>query len=517
MKRSFLCHLGALLVTTLVAFALKVPDASADVGCQDCHGSRNPADFRPLDSPDRNIYTGGIQGNHKVHVASTANSAECEKCHPGSRAYGTGHRDGKIKLSSNLNNSALQAIYKNNTSAFPQTPTPLLGSCTNSNCHFEKQSPSWGSAAFVSPNDCLGTCHSSPPAGGGGGAAGSHAKHDAIFPGLSNCKLCHSDHISEVSPFGHASSAANRGIQVKSTSPFFGPYGLYSGITRDFLPSQANTFGTCKTVYCHSSVQGLIDPTQSPLTFYAPRWGESFTDSICGGTKGCHGVGFAHPEDAPVPAYQARWKPLESGSHAKHIKYRFNQSGNCQVCHFNFTKTGGSGCTSCHTIHGPFQNHIDRNITISFNPDNTLFSEGTGTYSGDSVPGTPYGSCSGFYCHSDGTAVSTNVLIPNPPLMWGSGALSCSSCHGYPPAYANGSPKANSHQHHIGFSCDKCHFITTNDGSTISTSRYHVNRAYNVAAGPGVTFTYSYAPAGGSCNNISCHNNGNAQWGAILP
>jgi predicted CxxxxCH...CXXCH cytochrome family protein len=359
----------------------------------------------------------------------------------------------------------------------------------------------------------LGTCHSSPPAGGAGGAAGSHAKHDSIFPGLNNCKLCHADHIAEPAPFGHASSAATRGIQVKSSSPFFGPYGLYSGNTRDFLPSQTNSFGKCNNVYCHSSVQGVVNPTLPPATLYAPTWGETFTDGICGGTKGCHGVAFGHPADALYPELQARWKPLESGSHAKHIKYRFNQSGNCQVCHFNFTNTGDTGCTSCHSIHGPFPNHIDRNITIRFNPDNTLFSEGTGSYSGDSIPGTPYGSCSNFYCHSDGTAISSGILVSSPPLQWGSGALSCSSCHGYPPDYTNGIPKANSHQAHNMYGCNKCHYLTTTDGTSITTDRYHVNRAYNVNAGAGVSFTYNFSATGGTCSNVSCHSGSSATWG----
>ncbi len=479
--------------------------------CYECHGSKNIPDYRPLDSPFRNILNGGFQGNHQTHMGPSVNASSCAKCHPGSSGYGEGHRDGKIKLSSNLNNSPIQALYKNSTSAFPQSSTPALGSCSNTNCHFEKQSPVWGSAPLVSPNDCMGTCHSSPPNGGAGGVAGSHAKHESIFPGLSNCMLCHSDHISEPSPFSHASSAANRGIQVKSASPYFGPYALYSGNTRDFLPSQVNTFGSCKTVYCHSTVQGVTDPTQAPATLYAPTWGETFSDAICGGTKGCHGVGFGHPEDASVPALQARWKPLETGSHAKHITYRFNESGNCQACHYNFTNTGDTGCYSCHSLffHGPpFLNHIDRNITISFNPGNSLFSEGSGSYSGDTVPGTPYGSCSNIYCHSDGTAASTDLLTPSPAIQWGSSSLSCTSCHGYPPSYQTGSPKANSHTLHTsgkGLSCKRCHYGTTSDNITISSTATHVNRSYDISAPPGETLTYTFSKGGGSCSNTYCH------------
>ena len=95
--------------------------------------------------------------------------------------------------------------------------------------------------------------------------------------------------------------------------------------------------------------------------------------------------------------------------------------------------------------------------------------------------------------------------------------MHCSSCHGYPPGYPNGTPKANSHQAHSGNTCDKCHYATTTDGSTIATSRYHVNKAYNVNGGNGATFTYVFATTGGTCSNISCHHGGNATWGTTLP
>ncbi|MFZ5798593.1 MAG: hypothetical protein ACOY3O_09230, partial [Thermodesulfobacteriota bacterium] len=99
---------------------------------------------------------------------------------------------------------------------------------------------------------------------------------------------------------------------------------------------------------------------------------------------------------------------------------------------------------------------------------------------------------------------------------WGSAALACNACHGYGPSYANGTPKANNHVEHIaaGITCDKCHYSTTNDGTTIASKALHVNRAYNVTpnTGAGVTFTYTYAATGGSCSSVSCHG---GTWTAI--
>lgn len=283
---------------------------------------------------------------------------------------------------------------------------------------------------------------------------------------------------------------------------------------KDLLPSQGNTFGTCSQVYCHSSVQGLTDPTQPPVTFVPPVWGEQFTD-ICGGPNGCHGLGWAHPDDASVPSLQGRWRPLTTGSHARHLRYRFTEVGNCMACHYDFSGQGGS-CYGCHWSHqGQFIDHIRHRITVNFDPFICVTS-GTGPYSGDSVPGTVYGSCSGLYCHSDGTYVATGTLSAYPPVAWGSGALACNSCHGNPPVYPNGVPKANSHQRHAGYSCNNCHVSTTSDGRSIATSRYHVNRAYDVRPAPGITFSYLFSPAGGTCSGISCHGNGTATWGTTL-
>jgi len=95
-------------------------------------------------------------------------------------------------------------------------------------------------------------------------------------------------------------------------------------------------------------------------------------------------------------------------------------------------------------------------------------------------------------------------------------SLTCNSCHSTPPAYPNGSPKANSHAAHPGITCNKCHVATTSDGATITSFAAHVNKAYDVNpdTAAGVTFTYTYATTGGTCTNISCHGNNTATWGS---
>lgn len=507
-------HMTIPIISGLMVVFCAIPPAFSVTGCQECHGTRTPSDIRPLDAPDRDIRTGGFQGNHRSHTGSTVNVSQCDKCHQGSADYGPGHRDGQIKLSSNLNGSPLLALYKNATSSFPQSPTPSLGSCTNTNCHFEKPSPVWGGPALVYPADCNATCHSSPPSGGAGGAAGSHATHGLFFPELANCRKCHPDHTADPK-FAHATSAAHRGVAVKPDDPVFGTLGNYTANRIDFLPSQTNSFSRCSNFYCHGTVQGVSDPTQPGQSIVAPTWGGRLSDSICGG-RNCHGVGWAHPDDAANPKNQGRWQNLVSGSHTKHLKYRFNEIGNCLACHYNFSGNGG-GCGSCHLVHSGlgYAHHIQHEIHVEFDSYITV----AGTYSGDELPGTPYGSCSALYCHSDGTYVATNIMPPYPAVTWGGNATNCTSCHGYPPSYASSTPKANSHQAHSQYGCHLCHYATTTDGMTITTSRYHVNKSYNVSpyTAGGISFTYTYSASGGSCSSISCHIGGNAVWGTQLP
>ncbi|MFH1026859.1 MAG: CxxxxCH/CxxCH domain-containing protein, partial [Pseudomonadota bacterium] len=203
MKLSIFKHV--IISGALLAFYL--PSADAAMQCNGCHGTSAPVDYRPLDEAGRNPATGGFQGNHRTHMDAPAAPAACDTCHPGSSTYISAHRDGKIKLSTRINNSPLTTIYKNSTSAFNQSATPSLGSCGNVNCHFENITPVWGSDPAAT--SCT-TCHGAPPNGGSSGAAGSHAKHAQYFPGTSNCLKCHANNTS----FQHATSAGNRNLAI---------------------------------------------------------------------------------------------------------------------------------------------------------------------------------------------------------------------------------------------------------------------------------------------------------------
>ena len=157
----------------------------------------------------------------------------------------------------------------------------------------------------------------------------------------------------------------------------------------------------------------------------------------------------------------------------------------------------------------------DVDVTIA-----TLFG---GTYNGSPTPGSGYGNCANTYCHSDGTSLATGIIPANVAPVWGGSALTCTACHGCPPSYENGHPKANSHLRHAAYGCGTCHALTTVDGTTINSSdTSHCNTHFDlwpVSGGyAGITFTYTFNANGGTCTNISCHdsNNKTAVWGSTL-
>ncbi len=200
-----------------------------------------------------------------------------------------------------------------------------------------------------------------------------------------------------------------------------------------------------------------------------------------------------------------------AGAHAKHA-----------------TPAGmGYPCNTCHYGGMPTSAVSGNNmVQIGFN----VLGAGGGSYDGGTL-NAPYSyegtngtviatggslTCSNLYCHSNGTSVSTGTIPDNASPAWAGGTAVCSTCHGYSPAYSNGAPKANSHPQHLAFTCDKCHSVTTNDGVTISDKTAHVNGAYNLDPGAGVSFSYSFASPGGACATISCHGSGSAVWGGTL-
>lgn len=505
-----------LSVMALMVLAL-MPDQAQAIQCYECHGTSGTADYRPLDASYRNISTGGVVGNHRTHMAYPASPNECTKCH-GNAGYLASHRNDKLDFSANINTSPATGQYKVSGVAVTfknHTSVPVLGTCSNVNCHFEAVTPQWGTANFASPADC-NKCHGAPPSGGTSGAAGSHTKHDTYYTGVTNCQKCHSNNTT----FQHATSAAHRNLNISFAAAPNNGSGAYSGALNDYLPSQVNAFGTCRALYCHSNGARGFAPYTSNTT---ATWGTPLPANC----TGCHS------------ADNASGNIMATGSHGKHVNAANLNTIACNKCHA--ATVSGSMAIIDNTA------HVNAKVNIKFN---SLTTAVNGTYASQATPyakdpGTAFGQCSNVYCHSsvqsgaDGTAAPT-YSTPT----WGSaGTGSCGTCHAEGPHSFGATIATGSHTKHLAQSysgmsstmkCTICHNIggktLTLGASCDSTfchnaaAAKHANGLIEVQINPyyGATGTYngSSKPRAGfnTCSNIGCHySTATPVWGTATP
>jgi predicted CxxxxCH...CXXCH cytochrome family protein len=317
-------------------------------------------------------------------------------------------------------------------------------------------------------------CHRMPPLDSPSGTRdddtgavkGNHQGHAG--GSAASCTKCHGD-----AALGYTTYHRNKAIEIQgniNNSPASGGYSR-AFVNQTSVPP--DPLGFCSNVNCH--FESATAPWGSPR-FAAPA--DCSSCHQMAPTTGSH----------PVPGSK----------------------------HGSYYGTGAGSCLKCHPDHAgavqPFAHATSvaqRGIALSF----TTFPNSGGSYSGDgknflpSQHKTGYGTCSNLYCHSNGAGGAPN-LVPT----WGA-RLDCTGCHGFPPAYPNGQPKANSHLSH-SFSCNVCHAQTTADGTTVSDPSRHVNHAVEVAPGPGVSFSYVSGSPGGFCGNVSCHGGASAAWGS---
>jgi predicted CxxxxCH...CXXCH cytochrome family protein len=501
--------------------------------CKICHAYPPISDEAA--SPNGLVWVTGSQtgsataGAHNTHV--NAKAIDCEACHYNSVGRNPSHDNHQITIGfNNLGGATQGGAYDGQTSAnydvtatSPATAVSKSGSktCSNVYCHGnysgsgKNASPVWDQPASGACGTCHGASNTEYP------QSGSHQRHvgntnylDGIagqqrtFNREYACTLCHKDIVTENGPDTYAvtdNNAHANGVtdwKFDATDTRVGAAAAYSIAAGTTAPSDGTSraYGVCNNIYCHSNVQpdgGMGAPSQ----YTAPLWGAKLS------CQGCH-----VPSSSSGMGHGAT---ISTGSHTKHMSYVFNLTGEvrkCTLCHKWNAGAAFGYCDQCHTLGGSGERlyHANGSVDVLFD---TYY--GNGVYNGTPTPGDGYSSCSNTYCHSNGTSVSTGTIPDNTSPVWGSGSLACTACHNNPPDYANGSPKANSHPAHAnaGITCDKCHNATTTDGSTIASTANHVNKAYDLQAGSGVSFTYTYSASGGSCSSISCHGNTDATWG----
>ncbi|MSN26296.1 MAG: CxxxxCH/CxxCH domain-containing protein [Geobacter sp.] len=509
--------LPAVIFAALFAITSIPVEAVAALQCNDCHGTSGPTDYRPLDSATRNVNTGGFQGNHRTHLGAGAAVSSCTICHGNGvnvSTYPSNHRNGRIEMVSNVNNSpkAGGALYSKGI-FFNQTSVPVLGTCSNVNCHFEATTPVWGNTAFTSPNDC-NKCHGMPPSGGASGAAGSHAKHDLYYAGATNCQKCHSNNTT----FAHATSAGKRNLIISFAAAPNNGSGSYSGPLNDYLPSQTNVFGNCSNLYCHSNGKKALGNFS---TNAVATWGSSLT------CKGCH------------KSDNASGDTMATGSHAKHVNAANLNTIACAKCH-------AATANNSMTIIDP-ASHVNAKVNIKFN---SLTTAVNGTYGGQATPyakdpGTAFGQCNNVYCHStvQSGATGTGAPVYKTPTWGNAGTGACGSCHEGDNGHSFGSiMSTGSHTKHLALSfggtsdvmkCAICHNIggkTLTSGASCdatfchsAANTTHANGKIDIIINPFYgtgTYNGSQLPRAGfnTCSNVSCHYNTTTPvWGTATP
>lgn len=466
-----------------------------------CHGMP-PRDALRKANPHFNSMSSAFNGNHQTHVRALPVAADCGVCHAAVAPTDFGHQNNIINMVNSLkgySSATARARYDKGV-FFNQTSIPFLTNarCSNSSCHFEKQTPLWGSAVFSAPGDCS-ACHGAPPAGTvaapAGGLAGSHARHDAYFPGVANCQKCHPGSQS----FIHATSAG-RPLKVQGflRDPLnaLESGATYSGSGLNYLPSKiaAQNFGSCGNLYCHSSGQSATGAGA----------GTTVTTAIWG--SGALNCGACHQNMGPAVNAAA------TGKHARHAQ---TAAISCAVCHgANYSDTSvptGAGTT-----------HVDKNINLAWTglaaTPVTTYSKANSFAAGSAV----YGNCSNSYCHSTvQNAISgANNAVTYRTVSWAPATtLTCGGCHVDMSVDIAGS---GSHRIHtlssgVNADCGVCHSGYT---KTAASSATHVNGMIEL----GGAFVYSQGsgathPAGngyGSCSASACHGQGSVTWGATF-
>ncbi|MBI5559008.1 MAG: CxxxxCH/CxxCH domain-containing protein, partial [Deltaproteobacteria bacterium] len=145
--------------------------------------------------------------------------------------------------------------------------------------------------------------------------------------------------------------------------------------------------------------------------------------------------------------------------------------------------------------------------------------EGTGN---TTVTGGNSLTCANVYCHSNGAYISTGNFNSHVTPSWNTpGPLGCDSCHPYPMSYGPEDPRKDTHAMHTskGYGdCGLCHYANITNHTLHSNKVYDVNPSPTFQGRPAdgavpLSFTYAFAPGGGTCSSNSCH----AYWGYSDP
>ncbi len=453
-----------------------------------CHNSP-PRDGTRKSNPHFGSMSSAFTGNHRTHLPAVPTATSCNICHTPVAPTNFGHQNNVINMAYSLkgySTATLRAKYDKGV-FFNQTSIPNLTNarCSNVNCHFEKQTPLWGTAAAGTTCE---TCH---------GALVSpltlaHTKHIvALGNTISACAACHNNYAG-ASAYNHATSAG-RAIAVT--------VGAYAGSNNRYLPSQTGRVtGTCSSVVCHG--------TATQLPWNGTLW--STTDQ-CGK---CHSSNAAGAVTAGVPFYSTSYPTkvtaatdTRAGAHTSHITSTDSLSA-------------AVDCTSCHgTVTLNSATHMNGSTNFTWSTLATKSGALTPTYTAATRV------CANVYCHGasmpggdtsgSNRAPTWNVAFLPATLT----AAGCGTCHGFPPSTSSGHPAVTIPAGFpttatIGTTCS-CHTNINSAGNSYANifvnKALHIDGTLQVSGGHAIPYDTHKADivaAGGNSACLGCHSMG---------
>jgi predicted CxxxxCH...CXXCH cytochrome family protein len=498
-----------LIVTTLCSISLVIllaGTSQAALNCTSCHGN-GTTDSHPVDTASgsaptyRNTSTGAVKGNHNTHFSATTNGQVCAKCHGAAAAsYTVGHAAMKhysIQIGASMG-------YTKGT-AFPQTSSPTLGTCSNVNCHFQTVTPTWGGVASfasqktVADADAGGTCtkchlgSTASPL-----LTGKHDIHNAKYAvgdKFTACVKCHPNFYGTTgSPaFTHATSTSTNVAITFAVTPNNGSGTVGSLRTApNFLPSYATaSAATCSATYCHKGAAAV------------PKWNDA-TTSAC---NICH--------DASTSVV---------GNMSTRHKEHYNTSTPATSLSGADTHTASAYVYSCLNCH-PTDQHatgpadatgpVLQDAAVTGGTHITTYTQGGSSSTNNKGYNFTPGTCT-TTCHTrDGS------LAPVVPAVWsGASTGGCAVCHrasgdtyATMNAYIDGLSAV--HKQHMAtdryganttdFTCAVCHTGTAATNTTLvanpTARNQHPDGIKNVSFAQG-------SWSGTQCQNTYCHSNG---------
>ncbi len=503
-------------------------DKNFRASCNSCHGeatgggTNGSPPYAPWDGnnpwPSRatvdNVNTPAGIGNHRAVPAagidnSSHGSYDCTECHTSTPGSGGSH-DNALEANATMtallarkwtDGSTATTWTARNAGRTVTTGSVVDDTCNNVNCH----SPYFGGNAAKSATpfpyerywenqtmwDCY-TCHAYTADGdtmyNPGNlaqravtvpiATGSHKPHLYDFDYRVPCSACHNVTGYSATTWPNTNANHKDGLVQVPIAGTLGAVTLAGSYS--VSPAQSPTdnvsrpWGTCQTVYCHSTVQTSPPSGSSRTYFQTPQWGAGSASIVCGS---CHKAGV----NLPFHLDTGVW--IDTGSHTVHAQ---TKQYRCTTCHQypgqltysqsepsrlrDYAKCGGCHPSIAHDSSIP-NRHADGYINVRFGdiigPDNIILSgvfDNNGDHVNDNVivPGAPYGTCESVYCHGTGTTPRTLTGganqypgTPNIPKWGDVNTSKCGSCHGAPggttnyPGKSSNYPTSGAHAIHM--------------------------------------------------------------------